>query len=111
MGKRFFDYDPLTGTTEHFESTEDGGFRIYTTAPTDPIVESNKAKKSMGRDYYAKDPDMWRVASIPNIILLKWAEELGVPPSKVFSEEFSEIIARRINCSDYRDFKTADVTI
>lgn len=110
MSKRLFDVDPLTNTKTWFVST-DKGFDLITETDVSPIIESNKAKQSMGREYYAADKDMWRVASIPNIVLLQWATELGIPASKVYSDEFAEVINKRINSSDFRDLKTADVRI
>lgn len=110
MSKRLFDIDPLTNTKTWFVSTDEG-FNLITETDVEPILESNKAKQSMGREYYAKDKDMWRVASIPNIVLLQWATELGIPPTHVYSNEFAEVIAKRINNSDFRNFKTADVRI
>lgn len=114
MSKRFFDHDPTTGMTsyyEGFDGKDGGGFRIYTEGETDAYIEENRKKRSMGRDYYAADPDMWKVASVPYIILLKWAEELGIPASDVFGDKMAEVVARRVNDSDYREFKTAEVRI
>ncbi len=110
MSKRFFDYDPLTGTTEWFEATDDG-FRIYTEMDAAPILDLNAHKRSMGREYYAADKDFWRVASVPNIMLIKWATDMGVPVDKVYSDEFAEIITRKLNDSEFRNLKTADVRI
>lgn len=110
MSKRFLGYDPLTGMKEWFESTDDG-FVIHQEADVAPILDENARKRSAGREYYAKDPDMWRVGSVPNILLLKWAQELGVPADKVYSDEFAEIVARRLNDIDFYKLKTADVRV
>ncbi len=110
MSKRFFDHDPLTGQTSWFESTDDG-FQIYTEMDAEPILDLNAAKRSMGRDYYAADKDMWKVASIPNIMLIKWATEMGVPVDQVFSDEFAAIVTRKLNDSEFRKLKTADINI
>lgn len=110
MGKRVLSHDPLTGVTEYFEATPEG-FNIHTVQDVDPIIEMNKAKQREGRGYYAKDKDMWRVASIPNTVLLDWAVKDGVPPGMVFSAEYADRIARRLNSSEFRDLKTADVRI
>lgn len=110
MSKRLFDHDPLTGTTEWFESTDDG-FRIYSEMDAAPILDMNAAKRSEGRSYYAADPDMWKVASVPNLLLIHWATEMGVPVDKVFSNEFAEIVTRKLNDIEFRKLKTADVRI
>jgi hypothetical protein len=109
--RRFFDHDPLTGTTQWFESTDDGGFSIISEADVEPIIEANKAKQAMGRAFYASDPDMWKVGSIPNMVLLQWATELGIPAHKIFSDEMADVWARRLASSEFRHLKTADVRI
>ena len=110
MSKRLFDYDPLTGQTEWFEATDDG-FKIYTEMDAAPILDLNARKRAEGRSYYAADKDMWKVASVPNIMLIKWATELGVPVDKVYSDEFAEIVTRKLNDSEFRKLKTADIRI
>ena len=110
MSKRLFDHDPLTGQTEWFEATDDG-FRIHTTMDAAPILDLNAHKRGEGRSYYAADPNMWKVASIPNIMLIHWATELGIPVDKVYSDEFAAIITKKLNNSEFRKLKTADVTI
>ena len=106
MSKRLFGYDPDTATTKWFIDGPGESFQIYTEADVEPIVEMNKAKQRAGRDYYARDPDMWKVASVPNILLLKWAEEDGIPPHQVYSDEFAERIMRRLKSNEFRDLKT-----
>ena len=106
--KRLLDYDPLTGIREVFEST-DSGFLIHTTQDVEPIIEANKAKQSMGRSYYAADPDMWRVASIPITIQHKWAVEHGI--LDVSAPEYWPNVRKLLNSSDYRYLKTAEVII
>lgn len=110
--KRLFDHDPLTGITQWYEETDDGeGFRIYSEQDAKAIIEANKQKQAMGRDYYARDKDMWKVACIPLILHLKWAEEQGIPGHAMFGHEMTEITARKVNDPDYRHLKTADVRI
>lgn len=111
MSKRLFDHDPFTGITQWFVPTEDDGFAIISEGDVEPILDANARKRAMGRQYYASDPDLWKVGSVPNIVLLKWATELGVPAHMVYSDEFAEIVAKRLNDSDFRNFKTADVSV
>jgi len=108
--KRHLGYDPLTGITETFVSTDDG-FQIVSTQDATPVLEGNKERQNMGRAGYARDPDMWRVASIPNILLLQWAHEDGVPPSMVYSTEYANRVAKRLNDPDYRHLKTGNIRI
>ena len=110
MSKRFFDHDPLTGETSYFEATETG-FNIHTEADVAPILDANAEKRSLGRQFYAADPDFWKYASVPNIVLLKWAGELGIPGDKVFSDEFAEVIGRRLRSSEFYKLKVADIQL
>lgn len=110
MSKRLFDYDPFTGVTQWFEATSDG-FRLHSEADVAPILDENARKRSAGRAYYAKDKDIWKVGSVPNIVMLQWATELGIPADKVYSDEFAEVIAKKLHDSDFARLKTADVRI
>lgn len=112
MSKRLFSHDPLTGITEWYEETDDGeGFRIYSEQDATAIIEENRKKRAAGRAYYAKDKDMWKVASVPMVLMMKWGEEQGVPGDRLFGDEMAEITARKLNDPDYRHLKTADVRI
>ena len=109
MSRRLFDYDPDSLTTTWFEDTDDG-FRLITTQDAEPVLEANKALRGgSGREHWKGD---FRLeATVPFTVLLKWAEEDGVPPGMVFSDEYARRIVRRLNDSDFRNFKTADVRI
>lgn len=107
MNKRFFDHDPMTGVTEWFEDT-DKGFAIHYQQDVEPIIELNKAKQSMGRAFYAKDPDMWKVASIPIGVQYKWLVEHGVD---VMKREHWPKVKRLLNDPEWRYLKTAEVII
>lgn len=110
MSKRIFDHDPLTGETTYFEATDEG-FNLITEADVEPILDLNAQKRSMGRQFYAADKDFWKYASVPNIVLLKWAGELGIPGDKVFSDEFAEIVGRKLRSSEFYKLKVADITL
>lgn len=107
MSKRFFDHCPMTGVTEWFEDTDDG-FRIHYEQDAEPTIELNKVKQSMGRAYYAKDPDMWKVASIPIGVQYKWMIEHGVD---VMQREHWPAVKRLLNDPEWRYLKTAEVII
>jgi hypothetical protein len=106
--RRPFKRDPERGISIDFEPTEDGGFQLIYSQDVEPILEANKAKQSAGRDYYARDKDMWRVASIPILIQYKWLIEHGVD---VHKEDHWPGVKRLLNSSDYRYLKTAEVII
>lgn len=75
MGRRFFDYDPMTGITEWFHATDDGeGFTIEQTQDVEPLIEANKvafnsftsARDSFGDGLTLNGKS--HVASIPAVI-------------------------------------------
>jgi hypothetical protein len=73
-----------------------------------PLLDSNAAKRSAGRDYYAADNEMWRVASIPISVQYEWLTKHGVDLGK---DEHWPAVKRLLNSSDYRYLKTADIII
>jgi hypothetical protein len=107
MSKRLFKNDPARGMTIWWESTDDG-FVLHYEQDVEPILELNKKKQSAGREYYAKDPDMWRVASIPVGIQMEWMVKHGVD---VLNEEHWPAVRKLLNSSDYRYLRTAEVII
>jgi hypothetical protein len=106
--KRLFDYDPATGIRIDFEGTGDGGFRLHYSQDSEPILDENKAKANAGRDYYARDPDLWRVASIPVVVQYKWLVEKGVD---VMNPEHWPAVKRLLNDPEWRYLKTAEVML
>jgi hypothetical protein len=108
MSKRPFSYDPLTGITEWFEATDEG-FNIISEQDVEPILELNKAKQNMGREYYAADPDMWKVASIPIMVQFQWLQKYGI--TDVTSKEHWPKVRKLLNDPDWRYLKTADIII
>jgi hypothetical protein len=106
---RIVDHDPFYGVTTHFEDKDDGGFELhYTTADVSSNLELNKAKQRAGREYYAADPDMWKVASIPILVQFKWLTEKGVD---VNNPDHWPAVQRLLNDPDWRYLKTAEVII
>lgn len=106
--KGVFDYCPFTGIRTDYEDTEDGGFQLRYTQDTEPVLEMNKIKRSAGRDYYAKDKDMWRVASIPIGIQMEWLTKFGVD---VYNPDHEHKVVQLLNDPDYRYLKTAEIII
>lgn len=109
--KRLFDYDALTGTSTWFvDDPENDGFRLVTETDVEPILDSNKALAA-DKSHWKAGGDMRLEASIPMTVLLDWATKDGVPMDMVFSDEYAKKIVGRLNSSEFRSFKTADVTI
>ncbi len=110
MSKRLFEHDPVRGLTTWWHPSEDGNsFSLEYVQDVEPIIESNKAKQSAGRAYYASNPDMWKVASIPVVIQYEWATKYGI--KDVTAEEYWPKVQRLLNSSDYRWLKTAEVYV
>lgn len=108
MARRLFDRDPERGLTIWYEDTDDGGFALTYEQDCEPFLEANKEKQSAGREYYARDPDMWRVASIPIIVQYKWLMEKGV---NVHDPGHWPAVKRLLNDPEYRYLKTAEIII
>lgn len=106
---RLLGYDPLTGLAEYFVGSEDGkDFSIVYEQDVEDILELNKAKQSMGREYYARDNEMWRVASIPNVVQLKWYMEEGID---VLNPDHWDAVRKKLNSNEYRYLMTAEVKL
>lgn len=107
--RRPFDFDPDTGLIVTYEDTEDG-FSLHYSQDAEPIIDRNKSLVGgNGRDHWKGE---FRLeASIPNILLIKWATEDGIPAEMIFSDEYAKRIARRLNDPDYRHLKCASVRI
>ncbi len=106
---RLLDVDPLTGVKTEFIGSEDGdSFSLRYSQDCEPILDANKAKKSMGRDYYARDDEMWRVASIPASIQMKWMVENGVD---TLNPDHWQAVKKLLNDPEWMHLKTADITI
>lgn len=116
MSKRILDYDPLTGIIDWFHDDDDPEtFHVTQTQDVEPWVEHMKKLQNYGggdgKSYWRSGGDFRHEATVPNIMLMKWALEDGIPPDKVYSDEFAQRITKRLNDPDYRAFKTGNFTI
>lgn len=102
------DFNPLTGEKVWFEDTQDGKFNITHEQNVMPVLENNK-KRANSDDKTKKDMKrgMWRYASIPNVILMKWSQEIGSPdPVGILAPEHRKELFRRINLPEHQYLKT-----
>ncbi len=107
MTRELWRHDPMTGVTIWWEDTADG-FLLHYEQDTEPTLDLNHAKEMEGRSYYAADPDMWKVASIPLGVLTDWKLTHGLD---INDPEQAQRLVRLLNDADYRRLKTADITI
>jgi hypothetical protein len=92
----------------HFEDLGGDDFAIHYTQDCEPIIETNKYKQNMGREYYAASSDLWRVASVPASVQLKWWLEYGVD---IYNEDHRPAVIKLLNDPEWRYLKTAEVVI
>lgn len=110
MGKKtLFSHDPVSGVTTWMEDGEGDLWHFHTTQDCEPIIEDNKRKQSMGRDYYRLDDDMWRVASIPIGIQYQWLVKYGI--KDVTAEEYWPKVRSLLNSNEWRYLKTAEIIV
>ena len=105
---RELSHDPLSGVTTTYEDLGDDGFALHTTQDVGDVLDDNKAKRNMGRDYYARDKDMWKVASIPVIVQMEWMTKLGVD---IYNPDHGEAVKKLLNSPEWRYLKTAEIII
>lgn len=96
-----------TGLTTSIEET-DGGMLIRHEQDAEPILDLNHAKRGMGREYYAADPEMHRVASVPLGVAYQWLAKYGV---EAWNPEHIDSVKRLLNDPEWRYLKTAEVII
>ena len=107
MTRTLFDHNPVTGVTIWWEDTDDG-FLLHYEQDAEPVLDLNHAKQMEGRSFYAADPDLWKVASIPVNVLNDWAIRYGID---INNPDHADRVARMLNDVDYRKLKTADIVI
>ena len=109
MGKmRPFSHDPDSGITVTYEDLGDDGFALHTAQDAQWTIEENKRKANAGREYYAKDPDMWRVASIPIGIQMEWLVKDGID---IYNPDHRERVKKKLNDPEWKYLKTANIII
>jgi len=96
------------GTAEYAHFDADGNLLgLEWEADVEAIVEANKSRQTDGTRGYGKSREWRHTASIPPIMLLKWAAERGVHPSLMNSRAgFEEIVLKMTRDPDYRFLRT-----
>ena len=96
-----------TGVRTYFEE-QDGNVLLHTEQDAEPILDLNKKKRDLGRAWYAADPDVHKVASIPNGVAMQWLTRYGV---EAWNPEHMDRVRRLLNDPEWRYLKTAEVII
>jgi hypothetical protein len=96
------------GTEEYAHFDTDGNLlALEWSADVEGIVEANKQRQADGTRGYGESREWRQTASIPAVLLLKWATEKGVHPSVINSREgFEDIVLRMTLDPDYRFLRT-----
>lgn len=108
MTRRLLDYDEYRGLRIDYEDMKDGTFALHYVQDVEPVLEMNKAKQKAGREYFASDSEMWKVASVPVTVQYEWMRRYGADPLAQGNEN---LLARLLNDPEWRYLKTAEVII
>jgi len=107
--KRLLEHDPYTGITITHEFDEMTGLsHLHYHQDVEDILNLNKEKQNAGAEYYKRDPDMWKVASIPLLVQFKWLTEKGVD---VYNPEHADAVKKLLNDPEWKYLKTAEIIL
>jgi hypothetical protein len=109
LDKRLLNRDPLTGIEEwfHYDAQTDTTY-VETRQDVQPILEANKAE--------AKDPeitkrgiknDLWRYASVPLWVQMKWLNEYGLKNWPMHPQN-GDLLFRLLNSPDWKYLKCTE---
>lgn len=106
--KRVLDYNPITGETVFFEYDHlESKVTLTHEQDVSPIIERNKAlhghqdwKKAARKD------DLVKYASVPNTVIIKWKQELGVD---LFNPDDRKKVFKLLNSPEYAYLKVTDM--
>jgi hypothetical protein len=101
--KRLLTRDELAGSATYFHVI-DGKVGIENLQDITDVIEGNKRAQNAGNNGWTPSRDMKHVATIPNIVLMQWANEAGVKFND--SKAMQEIIKKKMNDPDFRLFRT-----
>lgn len=105
MAKRLLDVDPLTGITTYFEHDHRTGTNtIETVQDMEPFLDRSK----MLAKTLNKKEDWWAVGSIPDTLIIKWAQECGARP---YSKAWHDYAMKQLNSAEYRKLNPNKIRI
>lgn len=104
MSKRLLDFNPLTGERVIFDYTHDDKMLITHEQDVGAILDGNKRlANNEGLTQRGIKADMWHYATIPNALIVKWKQELGLD---VFDQSQRKRVFKLLNSPEYRYLKT-----
>lgn len=103
-----FILDQHDGTTESviFDSSSDR-VDIVKSADITDVLEINEQLRNQGNNGYGPTGEFKQVASIPAIMVDKWAKGLGMTTDQLLSPEYEDLFNRLLNCHDNYKFRTS----
>lgn len=105
MNWRFFDHDPLTGTTTYFAHDAANKRNVFRHEQNvESVIENNKALANHDDKGWSPSKEWRRVAEIPNVVHLDWITKHGVDPMAKGNEK---LLKRLLNDPDNRFLRTA----
>jgi hypothetical protein len=89
--------------TEIIKLTERRGLTVYSTADVEPILEHNKALRSI-----EQRGDFRHLGCVPNIICVKWINEEWQRgnPIRYLSREWDELLAKKLKDPEWAYLRT-----
>ena len=100
--------DDFVGNTQTIEFENENVSVVTKWDSVAPALDENAAKRAEGRAYYARDPEMWKVAHIPVGVQYEWATKYGV---ELWNKDHWHGVRRLLNSPDYRYLKTAEIIL
>jgi len=97
---------PVAGEVVRWTVSDGDQIRYVSWQDCEPIVDSNKAWQN---EPTKRGETFRRIGSIPNVILFKWLTEewdRGNTSLRYLSEEFNQIIARKLRDPDWKWLRT-----
>lgn len=91
------------GVETHVEATGDGRLFLHTRQDAEPILDLNKQTETGGRSAWGADQEMWKVASIPHVVVVKWLNDYGV---NFYNNDHWPKVRQLLNSPDWRWLRT-----
>jgi len=102
--KLLLDKNPLSGVSAWFEADNEGNYIISHEQDVTPILEANKLSANAEAHTSKKGikEGWWHYASIPNILVMKWSQEIG---GDILNKQNEKELFKRLNHPDHQHLK------